>query len=518
MASAAVLAVGAAEPAAAGVKLDAKAVKQIAKLQQFKRSLSGAERKLDSRVALRLSGRTVLPHARTGVSVSRGRIDVDVQAREVTDDLLDRLKQAGAVVDYASGRVDSVRASIPLTAVDEVAAWKDVERVDEAVGAQTAVVSEGVQAHAVVAARAAHSISGIGVKLCALSDGIRSLAASQAAGELPAVDVLPGQAGPTNRDEGTAMLEILHDVAPRAQLGYATAWTSDASFADNIRALRFQAGCDVIVDDILYFNEHPFQDGLIARAVNDVTADGALYFSAAGNEGNMLDGTAGNYEADFVDSGLQAGKFAGAAHDFDPGRRRADLRAALGCQLRRPGHAVLGRPARPRGQRLRPVPVRRRLECGGVLAGRAGRQRRPVRAPVHAAWGVAARRGPLPRRGPLLPAVGAARKVQGLHRRARRAGDGGRHARPLGGGRRVQHRGGAGVRPVSVRPRGGRPEEPGRAVSGGVHAASSCRSGSRPTDRDASSSTPMGRRSHPGTSARRAAPCARSRTSRRRTG
>ena len=319
MASAAVLAVGAAEPAAAGVKLDAKAVKQIAKLQQFKRSLSGAERKLDSRVALRLSGRTVLPHARTGVSVSRGRIDVDVQAREVTDDLLDRLKQAGAVVDYASGRVDSVRASIPLTAVDEVAAWKDVERVDEAVGAQTAVVSEGVQAHAIGAARAAHSISGIGAKLCALSNGIRSLAASQAAGELPAVDVLPGQAGPTNLDEGTAMLEILHDVAPRAQLGYATAWTSDASFADNIRALRFQAGCDVIVDDVLYFNEHPFQDGPIARAVNDVTADGALYFSAAGNDGNIIDGTAGNYEADFVDSGLQAGKFAGAAHDFDPG-------------------------------------------------------------------------------------------------------------------------------------------------------------------------------------------------------
>ena len=49
------------------------------------------------------------------MSVSRGRIDVDVQAREVTDDLLDRLKQAGAVVDYASGRVDSVRASIPLS-------------------------------------------------------------------------------------------------------------------------------------------------------------------------------------------------------------------------------------------------------------------------------------------------------------------------------------------------------------------------------------------------------------------
>jgi subtilisin family serine protease/subtilisin-like proprotein convertase family protein len=53
--------------------------------------------------------------------------------------------------------------------------------------------------------------------------------------------------------------------------------------------------------------------------VNDVVADGALYFSSAGNEGNTLDGTAGNYEGDFADSGRGVGKFAGAAHDFDPG-------------------------------------------------------------------------------------------------------------------------------------------------------------------------------------------------------
>ena len=50
-----------------------------------------------------------------------------------------------------------------------------------------------------------------------------------------------------------------------------------------------------------------------------MTADGALYFSSAGNEGNTLDGTAGNYEGDFADSGRPVLKFAGTAHDFDPG-------------------------------------------------------------------------------------------------------------------------------------------------------------------------------------------------------
>ena len=101
------------------------------------------------------------------------------------------------------------------------------------------MTSEGDRAHAADTARGASRITGTGVKLCALSDGVDSLAASQAAGELPAVDVLPDQAG--GGDEGTAMLEIMHDVAPGAALGFATADIGDASFADNIRALRFQA-------------------------------------------------------------------------------------------------------------------------------------------------------------------------------------------------------------------------------------------------------------------------------------
>ncbi len=155
------------------------------------------------------------------------------------------------------------------------------------------------------------------MKLCALSDGVDSLDESEETGELPDVDVLPGQAG--DGDEGTAMLEILHDLAPGADLGFATAFTSDASFADNIRALRSEAGCDVIVDDVLYFNESPFQDGPIAQSVAAVLDDGALYFSSAGNEGNVIDRTSGNYERDYAASGQSVGKFVGDAHDFDPG-------------------------------------------------------------------------------------------------------------------------------------------------------------------------------------------------------
>jgi hypothetical protein len=67
----------------------------------------------------------------------------------------------------------------------------------------------------------------------------------------------------------------------------------------------------VIVDDVFYFNESPFQDGPIAQAVNAVVADGAVYLSSAGNAGSVLKSTASVYEGNFVDSGAAIAPLAG---------------------------------------------------------------------------------------------------------------------------------------------------------------------------------------------------------------
>ncbi|WP_432840085.1 S8 family serine peptidase [Dactylosporangium sp. CA-092794] len=342
-----------------------RAFAQIAALQQIKQSLSATERKLDSRLVVELRGRkdkattAATPKVSTGVAVTKaGTTKVDVHSTAVDDGLLARLRGVGAGVRYSSPKTGTVTVEAPVTALTTIASWSDVTSVGLADGAITArettvprttngpqeskesktarvekalsaaapklaagqgsIVSEGDRTQAADTARTKYKVTGVGVKACVLSDGVDSLAASQAAGELPPdVDVLTNQDG--SGDEGTAMLEIVHDLAPNAKLGFATAFTSEQSFADNIRALRFTAHCDIIVDDVLYFHESPFQDGLIAQSVNAVTADGAFYFSSAGNEGNTLDGTAGNYEADFADSGRSVGKFAGLAHDFDPG-------------------------------------------------------------------------------------------------------------------------------------------------------------------------------------------------------
>ncbi len=96
-------------------------------------------------------------------------------------------------------------------------------------------------------------------------------------------------------DEGRAILQIIHAIAPGAGLAFYTAVNSEADFATGIQKLA-AAGAKVIDDDVGYPDEPFFQDGLIAQAVNTVTAQGVVYFSSAGNDGvNSYENTAPSF-------------------------------------------------------------------------------------------------------------------------------------------------------------------------------------------------------------------------------
>jgi hypothetical protein len=243
-----------------------------------------------------------VPSLRTGVVWdARGRTEVDVRAR-VTVELLSRIEALGGEIVNAFPERDALRAHLPANALELLAARPEVRSIRPAERARFHKIdtSEGDVAHGADTLRAAYGVDGSGIAVGVLSDGVDSLAAIQASDDLPAVFVLPGQAG--SGDEGTAMLEIVHDIAPGADLLFATALGGRAAFAANIVALQ-EAGAEVIVDDVQYLAEPVFQDGVVAEAVETVSAAGVLYFSAAGNEGSLAKGTSGVWEGDFTWSG-----------------------------------------------------------------------------------------------------------------------------------------------------------------------------------------------------------------------
>ncbi|MBX7246677.1 MAG: S8 family serine peptidase [Candidatus Sumerlaeaceae bacterium] len=121
--------------------------------------------------------------------------------------------------------------------------------------------------------------------------GILTGAINQDTGDLPpAVLILEEFTGDDfgfPADEGGAMGELVHDIAPNAALSFHTAFISEEDFAQGITDLRTIANCSIVVDDVGYFEEPVYQDGIVAQAAGACVANNVPYFSAAGNDANL---------------------------------------------------------------------------------------------------------------------------------------------------------------------------------------------------------------------------------------
>ena len=308
---------------------------------------------------------------------------------------LDALRAAGARIVSSSRRYQTVTAAVTPQALHEVAGVRGVASVTQSrapivYGAAStsviggvpceggSVISEGLGQLHVDEARKDFGLRGEGVTVGVLSDSFNT--ATEAAdeggpiathahediksGDLPgpagtcsgqqtAVNVLEDDASSAQgqpTDEGRAMLQIVHDLAPHASLAFATAFKSEESFAQNIERLvrpvaKGGAGAQVIADDVAYFEEPFFQNGPVSDAIGKATGNGVTYLTAAGNN-NLFEGEneIASWEApEFRDSGtcpspVQTLMKASETHcmDFNPGAPTDDT---FGVEVE--GHATL---------------------------------------------------------------------------------------------------------------------------------------------------------------------------------
>ena len=341
-------------PAQAGGELPAKAMRQIEELLAAKEQRTPAQRKVISQLldAARQPPEPAFSDrqqaADTDPVAEPESVTVDIRA-DVTPAVLARIRALGGTIVNSVPRYQTIRARLPLAALEPLATLEAIhfirpadepimQRVFErsavtrAVAATSKVnTSEGDVAHQANVARQTYTVDGTGIGIGVISDGVETLADRQATGDVPArVMVLPGQeggsfdlacGGRTSGTEGTAMIEIVHDLAPGADLFFADGGGGRAQMAQNIEDLC-AAGADIIVDDIGYLAASVFQDGVIAQAISAAAANGCFYFSSAGNAGNKNDTTAGVWEGDFATGGTLSlnGLSSGAVvHDFGGG-------------------------------------------------------------------------------------------------------------------------------------------------------------------------------------------------------
>lgn len=242
------------------------------------------------------------------LSFSDGSVLVDARASAPGDTLFADLVQLGLTRGARAGEI--VSGLLPITVLGDAVALSSLRSIvasPRPIRNVGSITSQGDIALRSEAARVVFGTDGTDVAVGVLSDSYDALggaAADVASGDLPlgGVPVINGESPYCGVlifciDEGRAMLQIVHDIAPAADLLFANALGGIAAYATAIEDLA-AAGADVLVDDLMYLNEPWFQDGVVAQAVDAVASSGIAYFSAAGNAGRA------SMETSFNDSGV----------------------------------------------------------------------------------------------------------------------------------------------------------------------------------------------------------------------
>jgi hypothetical protein len=313
-----------------------------AKLSTVLADLAGSVAQEQGRVAAQGGGRSlsldaVSPSVQDAVRGGwlridqQGAVQVYVLVSEVNDQTLAQLTSAGATIEIADAARRRVQARVPASRLDAVAALTAVDAVRLPTYARHrsgVATSEGDAILHADAVRQLFGVDGTGVRVGVASDGLKGVFASgcttscsgvdggpMGTGDLPSATGVRNSSGVltsatgsiiarsfrANGDleglppascgfagagaEGTAMLEIIHDLAPGAKLSFANGDT-DLEF---IQAVNFLAASnDVVLDDAGFYGEPYDGTSAVSRntaaALNNASFPLRAYFTSVGND------------------------------------------------------------------------------------------------------------------------------------------------------------------------------------------------------------------------------------------
>jgi len=206
-------------------------------------------------------------------------------------------------IEIVNQEHEIIQAWIPFDRIDEMARLPFLKQISPPGYAVTRTGLFYTQGDYVLNADQLRALgfNGTGVRVGVISDGANNRAEAEANGDLPSdITAYGPDCDPlvtnTTCNEGTAMLEIIHDLAPGAELGFCNGMTT-VQMLNCVDDLANDFGAEIIVDDLGFFSEAFFEDSLVAQAVAGVVTSGVFYTSAAGNDALAY------YQGVYVDSG-----------------------------------------------------------------------------------------------------------------------------------------------------------------------------------------------------------------------
>lgn len=235
-----------------------------------------------------------------------GAVQVYLQVSDCSKAVIASLQAVGLKVELVNTGLKMIQGWLPLNALQTVASNPAVLSVKTPGYRKLRAGSVMTEGDNIIKANYPRLSGdrGAGIKIGLISDGVDSRASSAATGDLPAtIEVDP--AHPGMGDAGTALLEIVHDVAPLSSLAFSGPATS-LEFIESLNYLVNTAHCKVIFDDLGFYDQPYFEDGPVAQAVASLP-NTVTYLSAAGNDAQF------HYLATYTDA--DPGTL-GGTHDF----------------------------------------------------------------------------------------------------------------------------------------------------------------------------------------------------------